>query len=532
MLKSDNLKVAKDDLVESPRVGVQGGSDEFHRSLLEASPEPLIVYDATGHPFYLNPAFSNLFGWTLEDLVNDETRFVPAEQALIDRAMIDRLLNGQKSLRFDSLRITKDGRELNVSVNGAPFSFGKSPVAGCILYLRDNSTRRRLDQAMLRRQKLESVGLLAGGIAHDFNNALSGILMNAQMAQIAYRKQKDITRYLLEIEETTMATAALTKQLLTFAKGGTPVLQTMSIVALIEESAATEIEGSLCACELTIDQDLWEVRVDRAQLCQVIHNLVRNAVQAMPQGGRVEICAENVTLEPNRRQLELNELNSGDYVRISVRDEGVGIPSDHLSKVFDPYFTTKLDGSGLGLAAAFSIMKKHGGSITVSSIPDAGTLFSAYLPANVGCETPIALRYTPPSTPTTVPAGKESGRILFMDDEQGLRQVAEEMLQSLGYDFTPAADGEEAVKLYKQALARGRRFDAVIMDLTVPGGMGGQQAVLQLREIDPQIKAIVSSGYSNDPVMSEYRSQGFCGVLAKPYRLGELGRVLRRVLGK
>ncbi|MDB9823204.1 PAS domain S-box protein [Deltaproteobacteria bacterium] len=380
----------------------------------------------------------------------------------------------------------------------------------------DITERKRMDVELLRSQKLESVGMLAGGIAHDFNNILTAIIGNIAMARMQVGTEDDISDLLSEAEMASTRAKALTRQLLTLAKGGAPVKKTASIKTAIEESSLFMLRGSKTRCGFSIAEDLWPAEVDVGQISQVINNIVINASQAMPEGGIIQVAAENLTIDVGHGL----PLNPGRYIRISITDEGVGIGKKHLSKIFDPYFTTKHEGSGLGLAVTYSIIKKHDGHITVESKLGVGTTFNIYLPAS---------EKTMPEK-EEVRLIKGQGRILVMDDEASLRKMFDRMLVALGYKPEFAKDGAETIEMYKMAMESGKPYDAVILDLTVPGGMGGREAIEQLLEVDPEVKAIVSSGYSEDPVLSNFQDYGFKGTMPKPFESISLSNTLHEVL--
>ena len=360
---------------------------------------------------------------------------------------------------------------------------------------------------------------MAGGIAHDFNNVLSGILLKTQLAERALRKGQDPNKFLTSIEEATQRAAGLNQQLLTFAKGGAPIKRTISMAALVKESAIFALRGSKVGHDFQIPDHLWAVEVDEGQISQVIGNLVINAEQAMPEGGLLTFRAENVEVNAAN---PIPDLSDGDYVRVAAEDEGVGIPLEDLPRLFDPYFTTKPKGNGLGLASVFSIVKRHGGHISVQSEVGKGSTFTFYLPASGA---PIENSRVEGNR-----LNRGSGRILVMDDEEIILQSTEEFLRDLDYEVDSAKDGAEAIALYKKALTAGTRYAAVIVDLTIPGGMGGKEAIGKLLKIDPGVTAIVSSGYSKDPVMATYREHGFSGVLAKPFKFEELAHLLEQVI--
>ncbi len=380
----------------------------------------------------------------------------------------------------------------------------------------DITERKKIEAELHKSQKLESLGTLAGGIAHDFNNILTVILGNVSMAGDLVNPESEIFELLGDVETASKRAQRLTKQLLIFAKGGTPVKETATIKDIIKESSLFVTRGSKSSCEFSIAEDLWPVEVDVGQLSQVIHSIVVNANQAMPDGGVIHIQAENhIKEEGDDRQLK-----PGRYVRLSVKDKGIGIAEKHLSKIFDPYFTTKQDGSGLGLATAYSIIKKHNGMIMAESLLGTGTEVNIYLPA--------AEKTIPEKKEVNLITGK--GKILVMDDEEPLRKLVGKLLERLGYEAEYAKDGEEAVAIYKAAKESGKPFDVVILDLTVPGRMGGKESIQKMLEIDPEVKAIVSSGYSDDPVLANYMKYGFKGMIAKPFELKLLSRVLHDLL--
>jgi len=378
--------------------------------------------------------------------------------------------------------------------------------------------RKKMEEELLEAQKLESIGTLAGGIAHDFNNILTAIIGNISLAKMYSKAGDTIFRMLTEAEKASMQAKNLTQQLLTFSMGGAPIKQPTSISGLIRQSADFCLRGSNVDCEFFIRENLWAVQADEGQISQVINNLILNALQAMPDGGEINVQAENITLDKTTH-LPLTE---GKYVKISIMDQGTGIPREHLSKIFEPYFTTKQRGHGLGLATCYSIVKKHGGYISVESKEGIGTSFHLYLPAS---EKEVKEQNKNEQRPVS---GK--GRILVMDDDEDVKAVLCIMLEELGYQVNLVSSGDEAIEIYRQKRETGQSFDLVIMDLTVKGGMGGKEAIKKLAEIDPGVRAVVSSGYYNDPIMAEYKKHGFKGIITKPYTLEELSMVVDVVL--
>jgi PAS domain S-box-containing protein len=401
----------------------------------------------------------------------------------------------------------------------APIHSSSGTVIGTVLVFRDVTEHERLEQELVRATRLESVGVLAGGIAHDFNNILTVVLGNVALAALDLDAASEAAGSLREAEKATLRARDLTQQLLTFAKGGEPVRTAVHLDGVIREIATFTLHGSNVRPVFVVPENLWPADADKGQIGRVVQNLVINAMQAMPQGGTITIALSNETVNGLTRLA----LPPGDYVRIAISDTGVGIKAEHLSRIFDPYFTTKQMGSGLGLAAVYSIVNKHRGAIDVESHIGTGSTFHIWLPAlhtapaNDGSE--------PPFQPAPM-----QGRVLFMDDEEPIRQLAAFLLRRFGFEVVCVANGTEVVQKYGEAKKNGTPFVLVMVDLTVPGGMGGREAVAQLRAIDPNVKAIVSSGYSSDPVLANYREHGFCGVAAKPYEMADLARVLRSVL--
>ena len=384
---------------------------------------------------------------------------------------------------------------------------------------RDIRDRKLLEEHLQQEEKMEAVGRLAGGIAHDFNNFLAAVVGNVTLAKIHAKPGEEIFSRLEEMERAALRARALTQQLITFAQGGVPVKMPGTLPDLIRDASTFVLRGSNVRCKCQFPPDLWWAEFDQGQIMQVIQNLVINADQAMPDGGVVAVEAENVTVTPSYRL----PLKAGRYVRIVVEDSGCGIPKENLSKIFDPFFTTKNNGTGFGLATAYSILKNHGGYLYAESELDRGTRFYMFLPAT-------DRKKVNNTKDSAVKLYSGEGRILVMDDDSRLREVYDRLLTHLGYTPTVVSSGEEALESYQQARESGTPFAAVIMDLTIPGAMGGKEAVRRLLEIDPDAVAIISSGYSNDPVMANYKDYGFKDVIGKPFTAEKLSRVLWKVL--
>ena len=392
--------------------------------------------------------------------------------------------------------------------------------------VQDITERRRLEDELLKAQKLESVGLLAGGIAHDFNNFLTGITGNISLARMLLKspepgEDERVLSILDKAEKATFMAHNLTKKLLTFSRGGAPIKKIVRLSRFLEDSATLALSGSNVRCDCDLPDDLCPVEVDEGQMGQVIQAIVVNAVHAMPIGGVIEGSARNVTFDKTEGAVSEGLLKEGDYVAISIRDHGTGIGKELLPKIFDPYFTTKEGGSGLGLATAHSIVEKHGGLITVESEVGVGSTFHIYLPAV--CDDDVRASSGGPSKNGAL-------KVLVMDDDEAVREVAAMALSIAGYEAELSKDSDEAVALYKEAMESGAPFDVVILDLTIPGGVGGAETVKRLLEIDPEVKAVVSSGYSNDPVMADFEKYGFKGVLAKPYKIDAVKEAVRSAI--
>lgn len=386
-----------------------------------------------------------------------------------------------------------------------------------VVILIDITDREILQEQLIKAQKLESIGILAGGIAHNFNNALTGVLGFISLASMNLDTSHKSHQLLQHADRATKRAAGMAKQLLTFARGGAPVKKPVSLRKLVEESAALTLNGTNVHPVVRIPGMIHSIMADEDQLCQAFNNITINAVQAMPNGGTLEISAENV-------MAALDETVSGQqsaYVKLCFADEGHGVPATDLTKIFDPYFTTKASNTGLGLASVHSIIRKHGGRISVDSTVGKGTIFTILLPSTGTTAEPDHFAEESLGLPN-----QGSGSVLVMDDEEMVREIAKETVRFLGYRVTVCASGEEALSKYEAAQKAGEPYMAVILDLTIPCGMGGVETAKQILAIDPDARLIVSSGYSFDPVIAGYRDYGFCAAVVKPYQAEELGRQL------
>ncbi|NIP29854.1 MAG: response regulator [Candidatus Dadabacteria bacterium] len=400
-----------------------------------------------------------------------------------------------------------------IEINRVPLYDSKNYIMGILGTYEDITERRQLEDELIKTQKLDSLGILAGGIAHDFNNLLTGILGNITFASSKLNTGEDITNYLKKAEMASLRAKDLTKQLLTFAKGGQPIKKAVNLSDLLVQTVSLSLRGSKIKCEYELDENLWLVEIDEGQISQVINNLVINADQSMPAGGVIKIQANN--LDNNNGNIGM--LKKGKYIHIKIKDSGIGISDENIKKIFDPYFTTKDHGSGLGLATSYSVIKNHGGLIEVTSKIKEGSEFNIYLPAN---DNLVILEQS--NNELNKNNESKCGNILLMDDEETIRDVANEILSKNGFKFLSAENGDEAIRIYKEYLDQGERIDLVILDLTIPGGLGGNETLNELKKLDPDVKAIVSSGYSNNHVMSEYKKYGFVNYLEKPYRAEDL----------
>lgn len=495
-------------------------SERRLRQLIEGTNDMITVQDRAGRFLYYNGA--NKYGFESRSLLGKTPHdvFRPDEASVMMRHM---------DLVFDSGRSMTTEEELVCGAEPHWFSVNRfliqdeeSNTVSVASISRNITDRKRMEEDLIKSQKLESIGTLAGGIAHDFNNILTVILGNITLAKMSVSSENKATKRLADAEKATMRAKDLTQQLLTFAKGGEPFKKVVFINRLIEESVNLSCTGSNIKCDYEIAADLFPVEIDEGQVRQVINNVMVNAKEAMPSGGVVSVKAKNVIVqEENDLSLE-----KGYYVRVEIADKGQGIPGEYLPRIFDPYFTTKEMGSqkgtGLGLAICYSIVRKHNGCIKVDSSVGVGTTFSLYLPAY---EKHPAL-----SADAERARSQAKGRVLLMDDEGMIREITAEILDALGYEAEFVENGDEAIERYMDARASHRPFDVVILDLTIPGGMGGKETIQKLIDIDPHVQGILSSGYSNDPIMAEFRKYGFSGIITKPFKIEELGDVLKRIM--
>lgn len=493
-------------------------SEDRYRDLFENATDMLQSIAPDGSILFVNKAWRETLEYNEEDLPGLKIYdILHPEYCTECRQRFEKILRDGQEFECQTAFVNKSGKEVFVEgkVN-CRFVDGKPMVLRSVF--RDISEEKKIEEERRRAQKLESIGILAGGIAHDFNNLLTGILGNILLAQLQTQKDTDLNRLLQNSENAAHRAQELTRQLLTFSKGGAPIKETALVIDIINEVVPFILSGSNTNWELHTEENINPVEVDSGQFSQVLENLIINSDQAMPDGGIITITVANYIQKDELPEL----LQDGHYVKIDIQDQGIGIAKEYLPRIFDPYFTTKKKGSGLGLATAYSIIRNHDGLITVDSEPGQGTKMSIYLPAS---EKKLASKQK-----FSEETMHGNGRILLMDDDEIVRQVGNQMLTLLGYEVTEVVDGEEAIQRYSEAMDSGTPFDVVILDLTIPGKMGGKEAISQLREIDPQVKAIVSSGYSNDPIMASHKEYGFSGVVPKPYTLERLGSTVHDLI--
>ncbi|MCD4702076.1 MAG: PAS domain S-box protein [Candidatus Aegiribacteria sp.] len=527
-LKDDNGEVDKVviltlDLTESLKTKVElMETRNQYRELTENI--PVAIYRTTtesgGRIVYSNPEMHRMF---LEDEACNFNE-VSARDLYVDpfgrKEFLERLADNNEVRGFETELKRQDGSTFLASISARKVTARDGQEEYIEGIISDITDQRRLEEELQRIEHLESIGTLAGGIAHDFNNLLMAIQGNISLA----RNEEDLSKLSMRLEHAEASTeeaTILTRQLLTFARGGVQLKESVDVASFIREAVIFTLRGSDVEAVFNFDEDLRMIEADREQIAQVINNITSNSVHAMISGGRITVSCTNVELEENSDI----HLKAGEYVRISIKDTGKGIHPDDLKKIFNPYFTTKPDGSGLGLPTSYSIVSRHSGTIRVYSEIDKGTEFVIYLPAIVRDGKKTVCEDDSEQEIHSIPSN-----VLIMDDDPRVREVLSGMLDILGHYVTESADGSEAVDLYRERFSSGEPFDVVIMDLTVPGGMGGEAAIKMMKEIDPDIRAIVSSGYANNTVLSNFTDYGFSGRLIKPFKISSLKKELNTVL--
>jgi two-component system, cell cycle sensor histidine kinase and response regulator CckA len=495
-------------------------SEERYRQLVENANEAIIVIQDNLIKF-ANPQALQIFGCAAAELTTTpfDTFIHPDDKEATLKRHNEKIKGEDVAPSYIFRLQARDGAVKLIEKSSVIIKWeGRSAILG---FLADITVKTRMEEELAKKEKLESLGILASGIAHDFNNFLAALLGNISMAKLYKGNPQKIFEKMENMEKVTLRAKDLTNQLFTFTKGSAPVKKKSPLNNLIIDNVNFALSGSHVSCNLNLANNLYPAEIDEGQFSQVLNNIVFNAAQAMPEGGVIQINAENISLD----QAELREsaipLPEGPYLKISIKDEGSGIAEENLLKIFDPFFTTKTGGKGLGLAISYSIIQKHGGHLSVASKPGRGSTFFIYLPAALedrmaGAEK----KYIRSGT----------AKLLLMDDEEDYLTVTGEALSALGYNVTLAREGREAISLYMDARKTGRPFDLVLMDLTIPGGMGGKQAISELLKRDPEVKAIVCSGYSHDPIMANFRKYGFKGVMKKPFLIDDLSRLIHEIL--
>lgn len=486
-------------------------SEERYRSIIELAADTILLGDPGGNIIGANESAAELTGYGPDELIGMNIARLFAAKELERVPLRYDLLKQGKIVRNERLLTRKNGESVPVEMNTRMMPDGTYQA-----FIRDMSENLRRQNELIRVQKIESLGVLAGGIAHDFNNILTGIMGNISFARSSLGKTHDLYEPLSRAEKASERAAGLARQLLTFAKGGSPVKKVFSIGQLVTETLSLVLSGSNVKETVSIQAGLHAVEADEGQISQALHNIIINAVQSMPDGGGLAVSAENVALA------ESNELDlpCGEYVKLTFSDEGCGISESDLQRIFDPYFTTKEIGTGLGLASTYSIITSHGGRIAVSSRPGEGATFIIHLPSyhqEHAVNSPVA---------EAALVENQCGSVLVMDDEEIVRELATLILERSGYSVTSCCNGKEAIALYQEACEQGTPFSVVLMDLTIPGNMGGVEAAKLILAYDPDAALVVSSGYSEDPVMSNYRAYGFCGAIEKPYNVEEIAKII------
>ena len=481
---------------------------------LEQSPVAVVITDSNGAIEYTNPKFTDVTGYTQEEVAGqnlfDQT--TPAYLTDPDGKIWGYISSGQQ-WHGEQCNQNKNGSMFWEAVTISSLLNEEKEIYRYIVVREDISELRHARDEMLKIKKLESLGLLAGGIAHDFNNILTAILGNIFLARLKLKDPELVTNFLQEAEKSANRAKHLTQQLLTFARGGVPIKNVIAVGDLLKEVADLFMQNTKIRFIFAFGDDIWPIEADKGQLLEVFNNLISNAIHAMTDDGTIIISVDNVFSPENDRR----------FVKISVSDNGSGICEKDLTSIFDPYFTTKQQGKGLGLASCYSIVTKHGGKIRATSTEGKGSIFQISLPATDKVQIPV-------EAPRQAEVITGSGRILVMDDEMSIRTVTQALLEQFGYSVDCVEDGAEAVEIFQKRKDQGLPFSAVILDLVIPGGVGGKETIEKLLKIDPEVKAIVCSGYSSDPIMANYTDYGFSAVLSKPYRPEDLSKVLKELL--
>lgn len=490
--------------------------EKQYRTIVEESNDTIIIYKGK-RILFVNNMGIKLSGYSRKELykMNLLEMFTAESQEKMKSIIIRRMKGELIPHHYETEITTKSGEVRIVSISGRLVKYINEDAV--LIVASDITDKKKMEKQFIENDKMESIAVLAGGIAHDFNNLLTGIIGNLSLMNLADNID-EIRKIIVKTEKAADRAIKLTNQLLTFSSGGAPVKQEISVYNVLKESIEFSLHGSKIKCEFDENIEINNINADENQIAQVINNIVINAIQSMPNGGILKVKAGNKTIKKSSHLI----IEPGEYIYISIKDTGTGIPKNIIKKIFEPFFTTKQTGSGLGLATAYSIIKNHNGYIDIKSEIGKGAEFIIYLPSIPGksiCSQNIK---------TYIEKG--TGRVLILDDEKMIREVAGEMLEKIGYDVEVSDNSAQAIELYSQSMKDNNKFDVVILDLTLPGDIGGEEVIKELIKIDPEIKAIVSSGYSNDPVMSNFKEYGFKAVVPKPYRINDLSAALKQLL--
>ena len=499
-------------------------SQQQYRSLVDNSADAIFLHDDAGKILDANQTACDNLGYTHSEFLSMTVDDIEvSKKKFNDFPAFANSLSLDKTYDIDGTLQRKDGSEYLVEAKVRRYMSDKKPLI--VALVRDVTERKKIEKEILRARKLDSIGLFAGGIAHDFNNLLGIIQGYIDLASRSMMNSPEKTKtYFQKATNATIQATDLTQQLLTLSKGGGPIKKAENIMDIVHQSIDFSLHGSNITVNYICPDNLWTADVDSGQISQVIQNLAVNARQAMPEGGKLEITCDNCIISPLDSP---SKIPPGKYIKISIKDNGTGISEDSLDSIFDPYFTTKTEGDGLGLTLSYSIIDKHKGNISVDSILGDGTTFTLFLPAS---DKQISTEKAPSTSTSNTQT--RSAHIMIMDDDAMLREISEEMLLNLGYDVSQSPDGGDALSQYKEAMNTRNNIDLVIMDLTIPSGIGGKEAIKLIQKIDPEVKVLVSSGYCNDPVMSNYNDYGFLGAVKKPYSQDELGAAVSTILNR
>lgn len=492
-------------------------SEEMLATLIDTIPTAIYMKDTHGRLILVNEAYERITGRPRAGIIGELERSVLPEAAALENGRVDRwVLSGGKQFRHE-LSLESEGFIRVFEAVKTPVRNTDGDVIGLLGALSDVTDSRLMQEELLKAVRLESVGQLAGGIAHDFNNLLTVIIGAGSLASKKAEQGQDPRESLERLQEAALKAKALTHRLLTFSTGGAPVKSLTDFPEILEEAVELALSGTRIRCVFEFDPDLHMVHCDRSQLTQAIHSIIQNAVQAMPSGGTIKVSASNVEVCDSRRKEALQNaeslpISSGSYLRFCIRDHGGGIPSGIRNRIFDPYFTTRDKSTGLGLPTAYNVLKRHKGFLRFEPPPGGGAAFYGYLPSTGDL----------PSHPDPDHSSQGHLKVLVMDDEPMVLNVVGDMLSALGHSPDLAFDGNTVVQMYEAAVEAGEPYDLLILDLTVPGGVGGEETLNILKGRYPDVKAFVSSGYSNNSVMANFERHGFVGVIAKPYHLDQL----------